>query len=120
MKILFYDGSMFDFFNEDQKYLDKSDWNLVDASFGPTKCYKRLMSLPKNSTVVTNSLVALSHVFGWNEKENHTDIYLWWEKYHDFIRCDRLTPKEIREAHNIEKMYMAGTFEEEIAEDNNG
>lgn len=116
MKILFYEGNLLDFFNNYQSQFTTSDWDLVDARNGPKKCYERLMSLPKNSTIITNSLVALSHVFGWNEKENCTDIYLWREKYHDFIRCDRLTMKDIREGHNIEKMYMADVFDEEIYE----
>lgn len=128
MKILFYDGSLHDFFNiavtrQDitRKYLHPVEQHAsVDADDGPTANYKKLKELSEEKFpyyIVTNSLVALSHVFGWNDKEKHTDIYLWRERYKDFIRCDRLTLKEIREAHNIEKMYMADSFDEEIVED---
>lgn len=118
MKILFYDGSLTEALRK-PNFSKKYSFGLVDADLGPTANYTKLKELSDekfNGNILTNSLVALSHVFGWNDKEKCTDIYLWREKYHDFIRCDRLTLKEIREGHNIEKMYMAGSFDEEIVE----
>lgn len=125
MKILFYDGSLHNFFNDVTQrpdimhhYLHPAEAHvMVDADDGPTANYKKLKELSEEDFpyyILTNSLVALSHVFGWNDKEKHTDIYLWREKYKDFIRCDRLTLKDIREAHNIEKMYMSDAFDEEV------
>lgn len=122
MKILFYDGSLTEFLRESDTGKRYAPFVMVDADDGPTANYEKLTALLNekfSDIVLTNSLVALSHVFGWNEEHNGTEIYLWRNKYKDFIRCDLLTTKEIREGHNIEKMYMAGSFDEEIAEDSN-
>ena len=49
--------------------------------------------------------------YWWNEKESKWEIY--------FIEDDKLkdiqeyTDKEIRKAHNIEKMYLVGVFDDE-------
>lgn len=111
MKILFYDGdirwwacpSIF------------SNYNRLGASWGYTDNIKALElyreKLGEDSTILTNSLVALDHKYGWNEKENHTDIYFYVESKHDFVRCDELTEKEIRKGHNILKMFMNGVFD---------
>ena len=63
------------------------------------------------AAIFTNSLVALDHRYGWNEKENHTDIYFYVESKQDFVRCDKLTEREIREGHDIMKMFMNGEFD---------
>lgn len=120
MKIYFYDGNLEDWSDNP---LEK-----IDAKYGPSANQNKLSDLLWNNTdeILTNSLVALSHEYGWNHQENHTDIYLWVDELHRFIRVDRLTIKYIRWAHNIEKMYLAGTlkytgelYDEQIGEVNN-
>lgn len=63
-----------------------------------------------NATILTNSLIALDHRYGWNEKEKHADIYFYIESKQDFVRCDRLTEREIHKGHNIMKMFLNGEF----------
>ena len=111
MKILFYDGDIrwwacpISFYN----------YNRLNASGGYTNNIKALNlyrdKLGEDTTILTNSLVALDHRYGWNEKENHTDIYFYVESKHDFVRCDELTEREIREGHDIMKMFMNGDFD---------
>lgn len=104
MKIYFYDGDLED--------ISDSPLEKVDAKYGPSANLRLLQALHAADTkeIITNSLVALSHEYGYDHHENHTDIHLWIDELHRFIRIDRLTKKDIRWAHNIEKMYLAGTL----------
>ena len=89
----------------------------VDARYGPKENREKLGALANLEQhgspvyVLTNSLLALSHTYGWDEEENHTNIYLWVEDLDKYVRIDDLTDKDIRQAHNIEKMYIAGAFD---------
>lgn len=112
MKILFYDGPI----KRWSRPTSFTHYNTVDAGAGYTNNVRELEAYQKfwgdNTIVLTNSMVALTHDFGWNQSEKHTDIYFYIESEHDFIRCDRLTFREIREGHNIAKLFMAGEFKE--------
>ena len=119
MKILFYDGILTDFIckHRDIKELEPP-FTTLDAGDGPSMNMMLLDDISDNPTdfvdkvvVFTNSLIALDHRYGWNHKENHTDIYIWVDELEEFKRIDSLTDKEIRYAHHIEKMYLAGVFE---------
>ena len=122
MRILFYDGDLQTHNPESYIFLTsiigkqgdcKGKVYIIDAGLGPTRNRKDLDELlhrVPGATIITNSVVALNHYYGWEYKENHTNIFLWDEKESDFIRIDCLTDKDIREAHNIEKMYLAGAF----------
>ena len=111
MKILFYDG--------DIRWwacpTSFSIYNRLNAAWGYTDNIKELNTyrekFGEDAIILTNSLVALDHRYGWNKKENHTDIYFYVESKHDFVRCDKLTEKEIRKEHNIMKMFMNGAFD---------
>lgn len=111
MKILFYDGDI-RWWSRPTSF---SNYNRLDASWGYTDNIKTLdlymEKLGEDTIVLTNSLVALDHRYGWNEKENHTDIYFYVESKHDFVRCDELTEREVRRGHNIMKMFMNGAFD---------
>ena len=110
MKILFYDG--------DIRWWSRPtgfpNYNRMNASWGYTDNIKTLdlylEKLGEDTVILTNSLVALDHRYGWNKKEHHTDIYFYVKSKRDFVRCDELTEKEIREGHNIMKMFMNGVF----------
>ena len=118
MKVLFYDGNLdtqyvaINVLNEATKVAGKQ-YSTVNASDGPSANRKQICLMNYDDAILTNSLIALGHWCGWNEDENHTDIYLWVDKLHTFKRIDELTEKEIRNAHNIEKMYLAGEFRKE-------
>lgn len=111
MKILFYDGDI-RWWSRPTSF---SNYNILSASWGYTDNIKELNAyrekFGEDTTILTNSIVALDHRYGWNEKENHTDIYFYVESKHDFVRCDELTEKEIRKEHNIMKMFMNGAFD---------
>lgn len=111
MKILFYDGNI----NRFSRPTSFTHYNIVNAGAGYTNNVQELESYQKlwgdNTIVLTNSIVALDHDFGWNQEEEHTEIYFYIESERDFIRCDRLTSREIREGHNIMKMFMNNEFE---------
>lgn len=110
MKILFYDGDLRWWVHP----ANFSNYNL-NASGGYTNNIKELNAyrdaFGEDTIILTNSIVALDHRYGWNEKENHTDIYFYVESKHDFVRCDELTEKEIRKEHNIMKMFINGVFD---------
>lgn len=118
MKILFYDGDIHWWAIPRSLPSNCSNYNRIDASWGYSDNIKTLdlyrEKFGEDTTVLTNSLVALDHRYGWNEKENHTDIYFYVESKHDFVRCDKLTEREIREGYNIMKMFMNGAFDLEV------
>ena len=111
MKILFYDGDI----RWRACPTSFSNYNRLNALWGYTDNIKELNTyrekFGEDTVILTNSLVALDHRYGWNEKENHTDIYFYVESKHDFVRCDKLTEREIREGHDIMKMFMNGVFD---------
>lgn len=113
MKILFYDGNI--------RYWSHltsfSNYQRLSASWGYTDNIKTLNlyreKFGEDCAVLTNSIIALDHKYGWNEKENHTDIYFYVKSKHDFVRCDKLTEREIREGHNIMTLFRGGEFDTE-------
>ena len=111
MKILFYDGNI-RWWTRTSSF---SNYNKLCASWGYTANIKELNTyrekFGEDTVILTNSLVALDHKYGWNKKENHTDIYFYVKSKRDFVRCDELTDREIREGHNIMKMFMNGVFD---------
>ena len=117
MKVYFYDGVLEDAFVM-ECFPEDADAQIfhVDARYGPKKNMKKLKTLANIEQygspvyVLTNSLLALSHTYGWDEEGNHTNIYLWVEDLDKYVRIDNLTDREIRQGHNIAKMYLAGTF----------
>lgn len=111
MKILFYDG---DIRQWDRPTNISRNYHILDAARGPSDNIERLELARLNyydCVIFTNSLVALDHRYGWNKKENHTDIYFYVESKHDFVRCDELAGREIREGHSIMKMFLNGAFD---------
>lgn len=63
----------------------------------------------KEMIVVTNQIGILSHEYGWrNDLSEHERIYIL--ENGSFISINDLTSKEIRECHNIMRMYMNECF----------
>ena len=90
---------------------------VVDASLGVTHSLNYLNNLDelsrmrnKDFILYTNSILALSNRYAWNEKTNSSEIYIRRWKDEDFININDLTNREIRYAHNIAKMYINGEF----------
>ena len=66
-------------------------------------------------TIVTNQPSALC--FEWFDLSNPLDtqdkVYLYSKSKHEWLPVECFTTKELRRAHNLEKMYKAGVFEED-------
>ena len=85
----------------------------VDAGEGYSVCRKRLNEIKKNypfnTYVYTNSLDAFSNFWCWDNEKKKPMIYIRDEKL-NWTLIDELTDRELRIAHNLEKMYVNGIF----------
>lgn len=110
MKILFYDGDV----RQWCRPATIRHYHTLDAARGPSDNIEQLEWAHINyydCILLTNSLVALNHKYGWNKEDGCTDIYFYVALKRDFVRCDKLTDREIREEDNIIKMFMNGVFD---------
>ena len=85
---------------------------MLDATNGYSYCDSYLWKMSKdnyNAVVYTNEITALSNRYAWNKELKAPEIYLR-SSNGNFIRIDELTERELREAHNIMRMYIAGEF----------
>lgn len=85
----------------------------IDAAEGYSFCDDALEYLRVNeptSVVYTNTLVALNHKYAWDKDHGVFEIYMRCGEDKAFHRIDELTQRELREAHNIMKMYMSNEF----------
>ena len=119
MTVLFYDGNLSHVMSPAMWESVTRDFRdrpvrVVDARSGPGRAEEALSDIAASEdpkcVVVTNSLVALDNDYCWNEETNSCDLYLFNLDIGGFIKAERLTDKEIRRAHNLEKMYRAGAF----------
>jgi hypothetical protein len=107
MKIYFEDGEL----NKPNSIDFTYDYK-VDARYGHTKSTALLSCincLDNDASVYTNAIIALDNKFAWNNKLKVPEIYLIKED--NFIRIDKLTDRELKEGHDIMKMYMNGEFD---------
>lgn len=106
MKIYFEDGALH---RPNSKYLKYN--YLIDARYGYTHnasllgCIK---DLDYEASVYTNSVIALDNKFAWNEALKVPEVYLVVED--EFVRIDSLTDRQLREGHDIMRLYIAGEF----------
>lgn len=107
MRVLFEDGVL--------RLILKDDLDLyvIDARYGPTACtsgLNRVMQINPNAKIYTNYLGALSFDYSWDKENNKCEAYLYDDE-DGWINIQNLTSRELRFAHNIPKMYMAGVFD---------
>lgn len=130
MKILFYDGDV------EKLYAETDDFNgimeeiekrvspypdhvrFINAKYGPKsneEMLDELLDLDQtrglNVVVVTNSLVALSNKYCWDQRTGRCELYIFRPDKKWFVNAQELTEKEIREGHNLEALYRNGTFD---------
>lgn len=107
MKIYFEDGRL----NITSMPCDKH-YHMVDATDGFSRCFNELLYLKSTDdsvSVYTNFIAALHNQFAWNKELKTPEIYL--RRFNGWVRIDELTDRELREGHNIEKMWITGAFE---------
>ena len=109
MKIYFEDGRLIN-----TKYLPEKPDYIIDATEGVTACLNSLCNLHMNkpdAIVYTNFILAMSNQYAWNEKLKVPEIYIRDNEHGCFTNITNFTHKELREAHNLARMYVAGAFE---------
>ncbi len=108
MKVYFEDGPLYS-----KTSLELGCDHIVNASVGYSNneyTFDRIMAVKSNASIYTNSIVVLTNAqkYCWNNELDTFEIYLKKDK--QFIRIDDLTDKQLRFAHNIYYMWLAGVF----------
>ena len=110
MKIYFEDGSL-----RKTSQLPVSIDYVIDAANGVTENINILDELYQREeelTIYTNSIFAFSNRYAWNEELKVPEIYIRAGEYMVFTRIDKLTNRELREGHNLAKLYVSGEFDD--------
>lgn len=108
MKIYFEDGQLLP-----QDMLPFKCDHMIDAGEGYSYCENALDYILANdpcSVVYTNMLTALDREYAWNRDYGVFEIYMRCGEDRAWHRIDELTQRELREGHNIMKMYIANEF----------
>lgn len=106
MKIYFEDGKLCSFLPIKMDYR-------IDAGDGFSRNAADLelyMETNPSAAIYTNSLAALSNKYVWNETLRVPELYIRAGEYMAFTRIDELTTRELRQGHNLMRMYIAGEF----------
>ena len=110
MKIYFEDGHL----ETDLSFISVEVDSIVDASAGVSSNINMLNNLMRNNpnrVVYTNSIFALSNMYAWNKELRVPEVYIRIGDSVMFTRIDKLTNRELKEGHNLAKLYIAGEFD---------
>ena len=108
MQIYFEDGKLIN-----SKLLPIIPNFIINAEDGVTSCINQLddiNSVKLCAIIYTNSIFALNGKYAWNNKTKMHDIFIRNNENGCFERICDFTPRELREGHNIGKMYVTGEF----------
>lgn len=86
----------------------------LDATYGPSENIKFLDTMKDSNPdaiIYTNSIFAFSNTYAWNPIEKVPEVYIRAGEHMIFTRIDKLTVRELREGHNLKKMYLSGEFD---------
>lgn len=114
MKIYFEDGELRSY----RQLAFEYDF-AIDATKGVSSnisALDGLVHLYPDATIYTNSIFAFSNEYAWNEELKVPEIYIRAGEHMLFTRIDKLTTRELREGHNIAKMWISGEFEKGVEE----
>lgn len=115
MKIYFESGKL-----DSSKFIDEL-WSkamtplfiTLDATEGVESNIKTLELSKKenyNGIIYTNSIFAFHNRYAWNDVLKVPEVYIRAGENNEFTRIDKLTDRELREAHRIDMMYLSGAF----------
>ena len=108
MKIYFEDGEL-----RSPYQLPISDFYKVDASKGYSENENKLEIIREkdyNATVYTNQIAALQTKYCWDKELKVAELYIRAGEHMIFTRIDKLTKRELKQSHNLMKLYMNGEF----------
>jgi hypothetical protein len=117
MKIYFEDGDLRGYTSKSTGVPETVGWSL-NASHGVTENIEvmdYLLQEKPNTVVYTNSIFAFNNMYAWNEELKVPEIFIRAGGAGTWVRIDKLTNRELREGHNLAKMYVAGEFEKKRA-----
>lgn len=85
----------------------------IDAAMGYSNCRRSLRYIkdnhPFDTKVYTNSLDAFSNFWCWDEEKKTPMIYIR-DEHGKWKLIQEMTDRELRVAHNLEKLYVNGVF----------
>ncbi|MBQ8234430.1 MAG: hypothetical protein IJZ36_02455 [Bacilli bacterium] len=117
MKIYFEDEELRlnDFYNE---VIYKTSESLIvydiNASCGVSACInsaRYLLAQNKSNIIIyTNCLELFNNRYAWNDELKVPEIYIRHKDTREFVRIDTATERELKEGHNLARLYLAGEF----------
>lgn len=114
MKIYFEDSRLGDYAISPDAAIEYK----IDAGQGVSSCIRLLdicAECRPSSIIYTNSIFAFHNMYAWNEELKAPEIFIRAGESEQWVRIDKLTNRELKEGHNLAKMYVAGEFNKKRA-----
>lgn len=108
MKVYFEDGPLVNL-----KKLPIAPDYIIDVADGVSKNIEILTELyvnNRNCIIYTNSILAFSNRYAWNDKLKVPEIFICNNEYGIFTNICELTNRELREGLNLANLYIGGEF----------